>query len=158
MTWIKAFLFPQNTQERSYSLFILAMRILFGVLLMSHGIQKLNNYSALAGGAFPDPLGIGSEASVVLAIFGEVLCSAAFIAGFLYRLSMIPMIVTMIVAFFAVHSGDVSGGELAFVYLLVFIIMYIAGPGRYSIDRIIAKRLYSKNNTSKYNTTTWRRN
>ena len=36
----------------------------------------------------------------MLAIFGELFCSVAFVFGFLYRLSMIPMIVTMAVAFF----------------------------------------------------------
>ena len=35
--------------------------------------------------------GIGSKLSLVLAIFGEMVCSMAFIFGFLYRLTMIPM-------------------------------------------------------------------
>ena len=38
-----------------------------------------------------DPLGIGSQLSLVLAIFGEMVCSMAFIFGFLYRLAMLPM-------------------------------------------------------------------
>ena len=44
------------------------------------------------------------------------------------------MIVTMAVAFFFAHGGSITGGELAFVYLVVFILMYMVGPGKYSVD------------------------
>ncbi len=47
----------------------------------------------------------------MLAIFGELFCSVAFVFGFLYRLSMIPMIVTMAVAFFFAHGGSITGGS-----------------------------------------------
>lgn len=141
---MKYFLFPDNARDRNFSFFLLAMRLLFGSLLMSHGIQKLCNYSALAAGAFPDPLGIGAQASVSLAIFGELVCAFAFIIGFLYRLSMIPMMVTMIVAFGAVHGWSIADGELAFVYLIVFVFMYLAGPGRISIDYAIRRKCFRR--------------
>ena len=32
--------------------------------------------------SFPDPLGVGSQMSLILAIFGELACSLAFIFGF----------------------------------------------------------------------------
>ena len=35
-----------------------------------------------------------------------------------------------------------SKKELGLVYLLVYILLYIAGPGMYSIDYLIAQRLY----------------
>ena len=59
----------------------------------------------------------------------------------LYRLCMIPMIIVMATAFFYIHGGSVANGELAFSYLLLFILMYIAGPGRYSVDAIISYHL-----------------
>ena len=91
---------------------------------------------------FPDPMGIGSSASLSLAIFGEVICSLGFMAGALYRLALIPMIFTMCVAFFVIHSADpFAVKELALVYLAIFVLMYIAGPGNYSIDRLIAKKI-----------------
>ena len=66
----------------------------------------------------------------------------AFIFGFLYRLAMIPMIFTMIVAFFVIHANDVFAvKELAFIYLVVFVLMYIAGPGKFSIDHFIGNKL-----------------
>ena len=111
---------------------------------MSHGIQKWSNFSEMSA-VFPDPLGVGGSISLSLAIFGELFCSMAFIVGFLYRLAMIPMTFTMLVAFFVIHANDpFSVKELAFVYLVVFVLMYIAGPGKFSIDRWIGNIL-SKN-------------
>ena len=94
---------------------------------------------------FPDPLGVGSNVSLGLAIFGELACSIGFIFGALYRLAMIPMIFTMCMAFFVIHGSDpFAVKELAFVYLVVFILMYITGPGKFSIDRFISVPLSKK--------------
>ncbi len=98
MSVVYKFLFPSKPEGNAFSLFLLALRILFGVLLLSHGIQKWTNFSAMSG-SFPDPLGVGSTLSLGLAIFGEVFCSVGFIFGAFYRLAMIPMIFTMGMAF-----------------------------------------------------------
>lgn len=141
MSVIYKFLFPSKPDGTAMSLLILALRIVFGILLMSHGVQKWANFSAMSD-SFPDPLGIGSQLSLILAIFGEMVCSIAFIFGFLYRLAMIPMIFTMCMAFFVIHANDpFATKELAFVYLVVFILLYITGPGKYSLDHFIAKAL-----------------
>ncbi len=141
MSVIYKFLFPSKPDGTAMSLLILALRIVFGILLMSHGVQKWANFSAMSD-SFPDPLGIGSQLSLILAIFGEMVCSIAFIFGFLYRLAMIPMIFTMCMAFFVIHANaPFATKELAFVYLAVFILLYITGPGKYSLDHFIAKAL-----------------
>ena len=135
------FLFPTKPNTTKVSLFLLAVRIIFGILLMNHGIQKWSNFHELSR-AFPDPFGLASSISLGLAIFCELVCSMGFIFGFLYRLAMIPMIFTMIVAFFVIHANDVFAvKELAFIYLVVFVLMYIAGPGKFSIDHFIGNKL-----------------
>ena len=88
---ILRFLFPDKPYTAGNSWLLLAARIIFGGLLMSHGIAKWQNFDALSA-AFPDPLGVGSGVSLALAIFGEVVCSVGFIAGLFYRLALIPMI------------------------------------------------------------------
>ena len=140
----KRFLFPVKPDGTATSAILLIVRIVFGLLLMNHGIDKWSNYQELSA-VFPDPLGVGSPLSLGLAIFGELACSMAFIIGFLYRLAMIPMIFTMAVAFFVIHANDpFATKELAFVYLVVFILMYIIGPGKFSVDRWIGKTLSKK--------------
>ena len=86
---LKRFLFPTNPNGVFISVILLVVRIVFGILMMNHGIDKWANYQELST-VFPDPLGIGSPLSLGLAIFGELACSMAFIIGFLYRLAMIP--------------------------------------------------------------------
>ena len=141
---LKRFLFPVKRDGTFISVILLIVRVVFGVMLMNHGIDKWANYQELSA-VFPDPLGIGSPLSLGLAIFGELACSMAFIIGFLYRLAMIPMIFTMCVAFFIVHADDpFAVKELAFVYLVVFVLMYIVGPGKFAVDRWISKSLFRK--------------
>lgn len=143
---IKQFLFPSKPNGTFISIILLIVRIIFGLLLMNHGIEKWANYQELSA-VFPDPLGIGSATSLALAIFGELICSMAFIIGFLYRLAMIPMIFTMCVAFFIVHGNDpFAVKELAFVYLVVFLLMYIVGAGKFSVDYWISTIISSKRN------------
>lgn len=147
MTLIYRFLFPESNANKRTSLLILALRILFGLLLMSHGVQKWSQFDALSS-TFPDPIGLGSQCSLVLAIFAELFCSMLFIVGFLYRAALLPMITTMSVAFFKIHGGSiVTGGELAFIYLTIFIILFITGSGRFSIDNFISQLTKKKSST-----------
>ena len=119
---LKRLLFPVKPDGTATSAILLIARIVFGILLMNHGIQKWTNFQELSA-VFPDPLGI----------------------GFLYRLAMIPMVFTMAVAFFVIHGNDpFATKELAFVYLVVFILMYIIGPGKFAVDRWIRKALFQK--------------
>ena len=125
------FLFPGIQDNNKLSVVLLVLRILFGLFLAHHGLTKMLDFSTLST-QFPDPLGIGTSLSLSMAIFGELFCSLAFVFGFLFRLSTIPIIFTMIVAYY------VSRDELALVYLISFIIVYIAGPGKYALDTLIA--------------------
>ena len=135
------FLFPSKPNSTGASLFLLALRIFFGLLLMNHGIQKWSSYQELSI-AFPDPLGVGSPVSLGLAIFGELVCSMAFIVGVLYRLAMLPMVFTMGMAFFVIHGSDpFAVKELAFIYLVVYVLMYIIGPGKFAVDHWLGKAL-----------------
>lgn len=137
---MKNFLFPNPPSSKAYSLFLLALRIVFGLLLIRHGIEKIANYTDLCF-TFPDPIGYGKDLALISVIFAELCCGLAFILGILYRLCMIPIIIVLGTAFFYIHGGNIAAGELALSYLILFILMYIAGPGRYSVDAIINRYL-----------------
>ena len=141
---LKRFLFPVKPDGTFISVILLIVRVVFGVMLMNHGIDKWAKYQELSA-VFPAPLGIGHPLSQKITIIGELTSNMAFIIGFLYRLAMIPMIFTMCVAFFIVHADDpFAVKELAFVYLVVFVLMYIVGPGKFAVDRWITKSLFRK--------------
>lgn len=144
------FLFPQYCRDRIISVILLAVRVFFGVLFFIHGVDKMMNFSALSE-SFPSVLGFGSYMSLMVAIFCEFCCSLFLIAGMLQRVILVPMIISMGVAFFDVHDAMLPGGELALIYLVVFIILFFTGPGRYSIDYLLDNkfRKYRKTNENK---------
>lgn len=133
------FLFPQHFRGKGVSLFILVLRVFFGVLFMIHGIDKMMNFSVLSE-TYPNFMGLGSYMTLMLAIFCEFCCSLFLISGLLIRVMVLPMILAMGVAFFDVHDAMFPEGELSLIYMVVFIVLYLVGPGRYSLDYIVDMR------------------
>ena len=134
------FLFPQSFRGKGVSLLLLLIRVVFGVLFFVHGIDKMMNFNNLVNN-FPSVLGFGSYMTLMVAIFCEFCCSLFLLAGFLQRLVTIPMIISMGVAFFDVHDAMLPEGELSLIYFIVFIILFFVGPGRYSVDYLIDRRI-----------------
>jgi putative oxidoreductase len=130
------FLFPQYCRDRVISLLILALRVFFGILFFSHGLDKMINFNELSY-TYPSVLGFGSYMTLMVSIFCEFACSLFLIAGLLVRITVIPMIAAMAVAFFDIHDGMFPAGELSLIYMILFVILYITGPGRYSVDYLI---------------------
>ena len=130
------FLFPQYCRDRVVSFLILVLRVFFGILFFMHGLDKLTNFNDLSY-SYPSVFGFGSYMTLMLSIIAEFACSMFLIVGLLIRITVIPMIAAMAVAFFDVHDGMMPDGELSLIYLILFIILYITGPGRYSIDYLI---------------------
>ena len=133
---MKKFFFPSVFPDASVSRLLLTLRLFFGFLFLMHGIDKLANFEVLSY-SFHDPLGMGSHLSLVLVILAEVFCALTFIGGFLFRISLLPMLFAMFIAFFYAHGGSIADGELAFIYLGVFLLLLVTGPGRYSADYLI---------------------
>ncbi|MNT98536.1 hypothetical protein D3C72_2411400 [compost metagenome] len=51
----------------------------------------------------------------------------------------------MIVAVFVVHAADgFDKKEMGLHYLLAYVFLLVSGPGKYSIDQMISKSLYSR--------------
>jgi putative oxidoreductase len=91
--------------------------------------------------SYPSVLGFGSYMTLMVTIFCEFCCSLFLIAGLLVRIMTVPMIVAMGVAFFDIHDALLPEGELALIYLIVFIILFITGPGIFSVDYLIDSKV-----------------
>ena len=140
------FLFPQSFRGKGVSFLILCLRVFFGVLFFTHGIDKIANFNELSQ-TFPNVLGFGSYMSLMVSIFCEFCCSLFLITGLMIRIIVLPMIVSMAVAFFDVHDAMFPQGELALIYMVVFVILYITGPGRFSIDFLIDRKIRKERGT-----------
>jgi len=113
----------------------LFLRIVSGAVMLTHGYPKFQK--VLEGNlAFGDPIGIGQVPSLYLATFAEFLCAILVIIGLYTRLSLIPLIINMSVAFFIAHAADDFGTkEKSLLFLGMFIVIFFTGPGRFSIDK-----------------------
>lgn len=146
-------------QPPSYSvqsIGLLILRLGLGGYMLTHGWGKFQR--VISGNLqFGDPLGIGPEASLILAAGAEFGCAILVILGLFTRFAAIPLVFTMGVAAFIAHGGDpwtMSGGrevfqetgeswaskEPALMYLLAFLPLVFTGAGKFSLDGMIAGR------------------
>jgi putative oxidoreductase len=104
---------------------------------------RLPNLFSLAGAqkefhTFPNYIGISSELSYVLVTWCETFGSMCIIAGLATRLHSLGLFVTMTVAWVFHHGMKLTGpgsGELPFSWAWVYLLLVLAGPGKYSLDR-----------------------
>ena len=131
---MKRMLFQTTFHERSLDLALLVTRISIAGFMLEHGIPKLRKL--LDGNFdFADPLGFGPGLSLVFTVFAEVICSLFIFIGLGTRLAVVPLIITMLVAIFVIHSADgFEKQELALHYLLVYSLLFVTGSGKCSID------------------------
>jgi putative oxidoreductase len=126
-----------NFVPASIDLGLLLLRVWAGSsLLLLHGWAKLTGYSKMMS-SFSDPLGVGSQLSLTLAILGEAVCSTLLVLGLFSRLAALGCAITMGVAFTMIHGFVLRGpgsGEMAYLYLGIFLTLFLAGPGRFSLD------------------------
>lgn len=121
-------------------LWLFVLRLAVGASMLTHGIPKLQMLFAGGEIAFPDTLGIGTFWTLALVVFAEVVCSGLLILGILTRLSSIPLVINMAVAFFVIHGPDPFGKkELAFFYLLLYVTLLIFGGGKFALDRLFRR-------------------
>ena len=117
------------------------MRVWIGsTMAIAHGWPKLSTFSERLN-TFPDPLGVGSPISLVMAVFAEVICAVLIILGLGTRLAAIPLLIAMLVAAFIVHSGDPwAKKEFALLFAVPFLMLIFTGGGRFSLDRMLFKK------------------
>lgn len=120
----------------SLALFLLRVGV-GSAMMIKHGLDKLQHFSQKAAG-FADPFGIGSKASYSLSVFAEFFCAGFLVLGLFTRLAAVPLVINMSVALFMAHKGNFfSEGESAGIYLICFVTILFAGPGKASLDRMI---------------------
>lgn len=129
-----------STGNYSNDIALLLLRVTFGGLLFfDHGIGKINKLHQDPV-KFMDFLGLGPEISLYLVVFAEAACALLVACGLLTRLACIPLIITFLVVLFISKAGEpFTEIELPLMYLLSFIILFITGPGKYSVDSLLDK-------------------
>ena len=124
-----------NKMTRFYDSALSLLRIVFSLLMMTHGWSKLERI--LDGNLnFGDPLGLGSTLSLYLVTFAELVAPVFIIVGFKTRIMALITSFAMAVAAFIAHGADpFAKKEMALLYLVGFLSVALMGAGRYSIDQ-----------------------
>lgn len=134
----KLFSVGHNIKNVDFALLI--TRISIALFMLTHGLPKMSGLAA-SPVKFMNVLGMGATMSLSLAVFAEVVCSVLVLFGLGTRLAVIPLGITMMIAAFHIHIGDpFSKQEMPLHYLLVYVVLFIMGSGRYSLDSLLLKK------------------
>lgn len=129
-----------SAQSLHTDLGILLLRLVFGGLFIYIGYGKIEHYQQYLP-LFKDYTGLGVKTSYNLVIFAEFFCGILVTIGLLTRLAVIPILITMIVVIFiALKDKGFNDKQLPFLYLILSLVIFILGSGKYSTDALLFKR------------------
>jgi putative oxidoreductase len=108
-------------------------RLVIGLLFLEHGSSKLFDFPHAAM-AQPSMGSLIWFQGVI-----ELVGGALFAVGFLTRPVAFILAGDMAVAYFMAHASKgfypmLNGGDAAILYCFVFLIYFVAGPGRWAAD------------------------
>lgn len=135
-------IFSSGSSTPMVDLSMLLLRVVAGVcMLYAHGLGKFQKLVSGADIEFVSFLGLGAGITFVLVVLSEFICAALVTLGLFTRIASIPLIITMTYIVFVYHAKDAfKTQELPLLYLIIFAVILMIGPGKYSLDRMISKR------------------
>lgn len=123
----------------------LFLRLFTGIMFLQLCIRQMLNYDQIVP-TFNGFLGLSPEASVTLLVVLELLCAVCIMLGLLTRLAVLFPLVLMLVIERVFFSSQAMVTDQLFnfapgypvMFIGIFIYMLLAGPGKISLDYIIA--------------------
>ena len=128
-----------NTTLEAWAPRMLAvLRIVAALLFLEHGLMKFF--------AFPAPMGGGGSLPLLLKVAAtlETVGPLLLIVGLFTRPVAFLLSGEMAVAYFMAHAPHsfypvLNGGEPPILYCFVFLYLFFAGPGAFSVDGMLRK-------------------
>jgi putative oxidoreductase len=123
--------------QSSTGFFLTLLRVGAGVLFWFHGAQKFGMFGGLGGrGGAAEPMTLLWLAGIVEFVLGPVIA-----AGLFTRWAALLGAAEMAVAYVRSHAPRgpwplTNGGELALLYLMIWLVFAARGPGRLSLDAV----------------------
>lgn len=136
-----------TTNNFFQSILLLAFRFYWGFLFFIGGVFKLGNMATFAN--FFHQLGLSTGVAYLVAIF-ELVCGILLFFGFLSRLAAACTTVIMFSAYIIAHPANFHAfftnpqlffSAPSFSFLLASLIVLFFGPGLFSIDALIKRRM-----------------
>ncbi|HAK80612.1 MAG TPA: DoxX family protein [Runella sp.] len=134
-----------NQDSQTTDLALLLLRVGIGVLMLTHGTPRLLVLLSDEPIRFVSVFGMSEKVSFILNILAEFFCSIFVIIGLGTRIASIPLAFVMAVAAFHIHLHDeFSIQEMSLHFLLVFVVLFLTGGGRYSLDYWLQQRVLAR--------------
>ncbi|PZR25262.1 MAG: DoxX family protein [Citrobacter freundii] len=126
----------------SFHLSMLVFRVLVSVeLMMAHGLKKVGVGVAQAE-TIPNPLHLPAQLNDLFATSANLFFPVLVIIGFFTRIAVIPVLAVTLTGYFVVHWNDsLLEKDTPFMYSVSFLLIMVLGPGKYSLDHFLNKRL-----------------
>ncbi len=117
------------------------LRIMTGLLFLEHGLNKLFNFPATPNHAPYEFSSLFSSLTPGLQGPIEVIGGALIALGLFTRPVAFILAGDMAVAYFKAHAPRdffpmLNGGDAAILYCFVFLYLWVAGGGEWSLDRL----------------------
>ena len=133
----------------------LFLRLFIGVILLQLGVNQMANFESFS--SLPGLCGMEGCTTVSGVIAEELISSTLILLGLLTRVAIIPLIIIMASAVgmamngMATATGEVFGLQPMMLPMLIcgiLVFFGIAGPGKISLDYILARYIVSYDSSS----------
>lgn len=161
-------LYHVDENSKATDIGLLLIRISFSICLFyHHGAEKFYDFHTLLTHPL-DPVGIGVLPSVLFAGLSDGVCSLLVLVGFLSRYAVLIILICLNTVWWIIDHGMLRllgkpvpprpGAHPVAVqvfhtmpnvmnvpmYIVGALVIFIAGPGRYSIDKILEGRMQKR--------------
>lgn len=120
---------------------ILLVRIFTAVMIFPYGLEMFNPaamkdlHAFLTDIHFPAPIFMGYVAKLV-ELAGAVLLAP----GLFTRLITIPLMFNMVIVTIFMGGGDIFNDRAATLFFVLFLTLFLTGPGKFSLDYLFFGR------------------
>ena len=129
----------------------LFLRLFTGVMFLQFGLRQIMHFDVIAL-VFPGLCGMTPVVSISVVTAIELVCATCIILGLMMRIALIPSLVLMvcITVMLMGHGADPASQVFIFkpgypvMFCGIFIYMLLAGPGKISVDYVIATLLLDR--------------
>ena len=123
----------------------LFLRLFTGIMFLQLCIHQMKDYNAILQ-TFNGFLGLSPEVSLTVLVIIELLCAVCIMLGLLTRLAVLfPLVLMLVVEKIMMSSGGAGSVHLfnfqpgyPVMFIGIFVFLLLAGPGKISLDYIIA--------------------
>jgi len=110
-------------------------------MIVVHGFKKIG-IGVTKAEEVPNPLHLPETFNDVFAVSANIFFPFLVLIGFCTRAATLPVLAVTLTGYFILHWNDaLLIKDTPFIYSVIFLWILLIGPGKYSIDNYLYKKL-----------------